>query len=119
MRAWLLKLRLHGVRITGDRPPADWVEGFLSFREQRTAARSFDCLVFRRVIDPHPVPNWAELYEPRLLSIGAGSIWLRGFERVDGVGFVQGWRLDVQRAIKPDETYGPPMGELGAGTSFC
>jgi hypothetical protein len=41
MRAWLLKLRLDGARITGDRPPADWVEGFLSFREQRTAARSF------------------------------------------------------------------------------
>jgi hypothetical protein len=43
-------------------------------------------------------------------------MWLRGFERVDGVGFVQEWRVDVQRAIRPDETYGPPMGELGAST---
>jgi hypothetical protein len=69
------------------------------------------------VTDPHPAPNWAELFEPRLVSVGAGSMWLRGFERVDGVGFVQEWRLDVQRAIKPNETYGPPMGELHANTS--
>jgi hypothetical protein len=117
MRAWLLKLRLDGVRIKGDRSPGDWVEGFLSFHEQRTNARSFDCLVFRRVTDPHPAPNWAELFEPRLVSVGAGSMWLRGFERVDGVGFVQEWRLDVQRAIKPNETYGPPVGELHANTS--
>jgi hypothetical protein len=30
----------------------------------------------------------------RLMSIGAGSMWLRGFERVDSVGFVQEWRLN-------------------------
>jgi hypothetical protein len=43
-------------------------------------------------------------------------MWLRGFERVDGVGYVQEWRLDVQRVIKPGETHGPPLGELDANT---
>lgn len=72
MRAGLLKLRIDGVGIKGGCPPSDRAEGFLPLREQRTAARSCDCLVFRRVIDPHPVQNRAELSEPRLVSIGAG-----------------------------------------------
>lgn len=112
MRAWLLELRRRGARVRGDRSPEEWVEGFVSFHSRRTRARSFDCLVFRRVIDSHPMHNWRELFEPRLMSIGGGSIWVRGFERDGEAAVVQEWRLDVQRAVKPGGHHGPPLGEV-------
>lgn len=112
MRAWLLELRRGGVRVHGTRRPDDWVEGFVSFTSRVTRSRSFDCLVFRRVTDPHPVPNWRELYEPRIMSIGGGSLWLRGFERDGDAAVVQEWQLDVQRAVPPGGHYGPPLGEV-------
>jgi hypothetical protein len=68
--------------------------------------------VFRRVIDPHPMPNWRELFEPHIMSIGGGTIWLRGFERVGDAAVAQEWRLDVQRAVAPGAVSGPPMGEV-------
>ena len=74
MRAWLLRLRCEGVRLGEERPPADWTEGFVSFVSRPSRARTFDCLVFRRVIDSHPMPNWCELFEPRIVSVGAGTL---------------------------------------------
>ena len=53
------------------------------------------------------------------MSIRAGSIYLRGFERVQRGGstaaLIQEWRLDCQRAVAPGGHYGPPLGELPAG----
>lgn len=108
-------MRSRGTRIKVPRAADDWVEGFVSFAGRRTAARSFDCVVFRRIIDAHPVPNWRELFEPRLTSIGDGTLWLRGFESHDGAAVVQEWRLDVQRAVKPGGRVGPPLGEIKPG----
>jgi hypothetical protein len=112
VRAWLLELRRSGVRVRGVRRPDEWVEGFVSFRAHPTRCRSFDCMVFRRVMDPHPMPNWRELYEPRIMSIGGGSLWIRGFERQGDAALVQEWRLDCQRAVAPGGHVGPPLGEV-------
>jgi hypothetical protein len=112
MRAWLLPLRHQGVRLEQERPPSDWVEGFVSFETRTVRGRSFDCLVFRRVVDSHPMPNWRELFEPRIVSVGAGTLYVRGFERVGAAAVVQEWRLDVQRAVAPGAHYGPPLGEV-------
>lgn len=114
MRAWLLELRRGGVRVGGQRAPAEWVDGFVSFTSRPGKARTFDCCVFRRVGDPHPMPNWRELFEPRIVSIGGGTIWLRGFERDGSAAVVQEWRLDCQRAVKPGGHFGPPLGEVPA-----
>ena len=112
MRAWLLRLRREGVRLGEDRPPGDWTEGFVTFTSRPTKARTFDCLVFRRVGDPHPMPDWCELFEPRIVAVGGGTLYVRGFERVGVAAVVQEWRLDCQRAVAPGEHYGPPLGEV-------
>jgi hypothetical protein len=112
VRAWLLELRHEGVRIQGERAAADWVEGFVSCDLRRSRTRCFDCVVFRRVLDPHPMPNWRELFEPQITSIGGGSIWLRGIVRAGGAAVLQEWRLDVQRTVKPGGHCGPPLGEI-------
>lgn len=112
MRAWLLPLRREGVRLGDERPPSDWTEGFVSFTSRPGRGRSFDCLVFRRVGDSHPMPNWCELFEPRIVSVGDGTLIVRGFERVGAAAVVQEWRLDVQRAVAPGGHYGPPLGEV-------
>lgn len=66
-----------------------------------------------RHADSHNVPDCAELFDPRLVSIGAGTLWVRGFESTGNAGVVQEWRVDVQRPIRPGGHYGPPLGETG------
>ena len=112
MRAWLLRLRREGVRLGEDRPAGDWTEGFVTFTSRPTKSRTFDCLVFRRVGDAHPMPDWCELFEPRLVAVGGGTLYVRGFERVGAAAVVQEWRLDCQRAVAPGGHYGPPLGEV-------
>lgn len=56
-----------------------------SWTRFRTEALAFGDFL----VDPHPVPNWRALFEPRIVSIGGGSIWLRGFERVGTAAVVQ------------------------------
>ena len=107
-----MQLRRDGVLFGDARPPTDWTEGFVSFTARPGKASTFDCLVFRRVVDAHPMPNWCELFEPYIVSIGGGTLVVRGFERVDRAAVVQEWRLDVQRAVAPGGHYGPPLGEV-------
>lgn len=116
MRAWLLRLRKDGVSLGDHRPAADWIEGFVSSEQRHTRSRTVLCLVFRRVGDANMLPNTAELFEPHILSVRHGTIYLRGHERVPQgkatAAVVQEWRLDCQRAVPPGAHYGPPMGEL-------
>jgi hypothetical protein len=35
------------------------------------------------------MPNWCELFEPRIGSVGAGILVVRGFERVGAAAVVQ------------------------------
>jgi hypothetical protein len=116
MRAWLLRLRRDGVSLGDPRPAADWIEGFVSSEQRQTRSRTVLCLVFRRVGDANMLPNTAELFDPHILSVRHGTIYLRGHERVPQgkatAAVVQEWRLDCQRAVPPDALYGPPMGEL-------
>jgi hypothetical protein len=38
------------------------------------------------------------LYEPELVAIGDSALLLRGFESAGGVGYVQEWRCEMERA---------------------
>ena len=116
MRAWLLRLRKDGVSLGDHRPAADWIEGLVSSEQRHTRSRTLLCLVFRRVGDANMLPNTAELFDPHILSLRHGTIYLRGHERVQQgdatAAVVQEWRLDCQRAVPPDGLYGPPTGAL-------
>ena len=116
MRSWLLRLRKDGVSLGDDRPAADWLDGFVSSEQRQTRSRTVLCLVFRRVGDANMLPNTAELFDPHILSVRHGTIYLRGHERVQQgratAAVVQEWRLDCQRAVSPGGHYGSPLGEL-------
>jgi hypothetical protein len=116
MRAWMLQLRKDGVSLGDDRPPSDWMEGFVSSEQRQTRSRTMLCLVVRRVGESNLLPNTAELFDPHILSVRHGTIYLRGHERLQRgravAAVVQEWRLDCQRAVPPGGPYGPPMGDL-------